>query len=227
MNSLVQSTESSGSGLPVWGQILLTVVVAAIPAVVSWRASRETRRQAAASAERAANEAASARVSTEEIERLRRLEARVGEAKVKAYLPLIEVLGKLLDSGNESRTVAQQAKFNDDLQTQIKKFWNMGLIYSSDEVQRAFGRMMQASYASAPVVITMRVVSEFMLAVRRDLGDETSGATLVDVWAPRLSDLFDQSSPIAGFESLDFSELAERQGWTPPWLGTSLEHQRA
>lgn len=212
------------TALPLWAQLLLTVALAAIPAVISWLVSRQDRELTKASAEQASLDAQAARASSEEMERLRRLDQRVREAKVETYLPLIKLMGKMFDGPLDAKSPAERARLDQSLRDAMANSWSLGLIYSSDRVQRAFGRMMQGTFAAAPISIVLRLFSEFILAARRDLGDDRSQTTATEIWAPKLNDLFGES-PIAGFDTLSFAELAARESWSPPWSGTHLEHR--
>ena len=223
--TLAGGSTESGASLPIWGQVLLTLVVATVPALIGWFAGRSDRKLAREAAAEAAADARGAQASAEELERLRRLEDRVREAKVDAYMPLIKTIGAMFESAAGERTKAQQAKLDQNFKDAMNTFWSKGLIYSSDQSQRAFARMMQAAYGDAPSTVALRLTSEFILSARRDLGDDRSETTPTEIWAPKLTDLFNSDNPVAGFDSLSFTELITREGWTPPWAGSALEHR--
>lgn len=211
--------------LPLWAQILVTLLVAAIPAFISWNISRQSRKDAKEAVERATAQAEDARQSAAEMERLRRLEDRTREAKVAAYTPLLQATGKMFEGGSVSKRPADEVKQQRLLLDAMNNFWVKGLMYASDPAQRAFGRMMQAAFADAPSAITLRLYSEFILAARRDLGDDRTTTTASEVWAPKLNDLYSSASVLDGFDTMRFDDLARKSEWEPPWKGTTLAHR--
>lgn len=108
----------------------------------------------------------------------------------------------------------------------MNDFWREALTYASDDCQRAFGRMMQGAFNDAPGPVIMRLYAEFVIAARRDLGDESSRLTPTEVFAPKLTDLFTaEDSTVFGFDRGTIRDLADRHSWPVPWAGSLLEHR--
>lgn len=102
----------------------------------------------------------------------------------------------------------------------MNEFWREALAYASDDCQRAFGRMMQGAYGDAPGPVIMRLYAEFVVAARRDLGDESSLLTPTEVFAPKLTDLFTaKDTDVFGFDRGTFSALRHAMGGPCPGLG--------
>lgn len=221
---MTAATDNAAAVMPWWGTALIALVSASIPALISYLASRENRQQAKNSAQAALKQADDARASAEEIERLRRLEDRVRDAKVKAYMPLIKVIGQLMQGG-PSRNASEQARLDQNLRDAINNFWMEGIVYSSDRMQRAMGRLMQGTFTDAPPAVVLRLASELLLAARLDLGDDRSEISLTEIWAPKIKDLFSGEHSMTGFDQVPFSELARREGWQAPWRGSVLDHR--
>lgn len=179
-----------------WQSAALAVGLAAISAAVAWRAAILARRSAF-----------EARISQEESVRLQRLDARVSAQKYEVYSPLITLLGSILTPGVEPS--------NDDLLAAMTKFQTWAGVYASDEALRAFGRMMQGTFKSAPARIMLRLYADFVIEARKDMGDESTKATIADVLAPRIKDLYTDDD-MAGL-LMPFDELCRREGWAPPW----------
>jgi hypothetical protein len=67
----------------------------------------------------------------------------------------------------------------------------------------------------------MRLYAEFLLAARRDLGDPNTQLTPLDVWAPKINDLY----ALEGLElrralTLPLEDAISEQAWDCPWLRT-------
>ncbi len=102
----------------------------------------------------------------------------------------------------------------------MNEFWREALAYASDDCQRAFGRMMQGAYGDAPGPVIMRLYAEFVVAARRDLGDESSLLTPTEVFAPKLTVLFTaKDTDVFGFDRGTFSALRHAMGGPCPGLG--------
>lgn len=142
-----------------------------------------------------------------EAARLQRLEARVSGQKYKAYAPLIAAFGRLLTPGQKSD--------DGELLEAITTFQTWAVIYASDGALRAFGQLMQGSFANAPTPITMHLYGAFVIEARRDMGDETSSISIADVFAPRLKDLYSAKDMAQIAKPID--ELCAAQNWVPPW----------
>ncbi|MBO0611108.1 hypothetical protein [Myceligenerans salitolerans] len=179
-----------------WQSAALAFVLVAIPAAISLWAAISSRRSAVES-----------RASQDESARLQRLEARVSVQKYDVYSSIIVTLGKALAPGNKPEDLDINA---------IGKFQTWAVIYASDGALGAFGRFMQGTFANAPARVLLRLYSEFVIEARKDMGDETTQATPVDILAPRLKDLYTNKEMTAIF-TLPFEELCLKENWSAPW----------
>lgn len=225
----VQPTEN---GLPWWivlTSVLVPLLVAGIPAFVGWQASRTNRDAAQLSAEAAEKQAAESRQSTEEIERLRLLERRVSERKTDAYAKFVPAFARLFAPDAKNATAPQKAKTTQALLDASNNFWHESLVYSSDDVQRAFARAMQGAFHDAPPVVTMRLFGELVIAIRLDMWGGSSELTVTDVWAPKIRDLFSynwsDNVPFHEAATMPFDQLCGIVGWQRPWQNSPLEHR--
>jgi hypothetical protein len=178
------------SGLP-----LLKVATIGLPSLV-----------ATASALFAFIQARHARLAERDLEKLRRLEARVSGRKYDVYKPMIEMFDKQL-----AGVVVPDSK---ELSAEFLRWI---VVFGSDEAIIAYGHFMQCTYASAPPDILPRMYAEFILAVRRDLGDAESKISALDFYAPKLNDLFDIRSTYFTL-ARPLEEVLALSGWQAPWL---------
>lgn len=215
------ASESAGD-VPWWvGGLLVPFVVAVLGVVTSWLVARNQRLAAKESAGTAERVAAEARTSAEEMERLRILEERLREHKANVYAKFLPDVVAVFNRDGTQKTPTQQAKETTAMLKAANTFWHESLVYSSDEAQRAFARFMQASFHSAPSVISLRLFGEMVIAIRREFWGEASELKSTDVWAPKINDLYSKKwiddMTFAQADALPFDELCKRAGWTPPW----------
>ena len=163
--------------------------------------------------------AAKAKASEVEAARLRELEQRLSERKMEIYGRIMAALGNLLIP-EEARRLAPKAPKNkpggDSLESAIFDFMNDVVIYGSDDVLQAFTRFRIASDANPPAPVIIRLVSDFMLAIRRDLDGGQSAVTGVEVIGMRINGLYDESNTIAALTE-PFEVVCAQNEWTPPW----------
>lgn len=119
-----------------WTDIVIPVLLAGITAGTGYLATRSSARRAGDAADRATREAKAARESTHEVERLRRLDDRVREARVKVYSPMLKVLGSALSNRGGVKSATQTAKDEAQLLSVMNDFWRDALVYASDDGQR-------------------------------------------------------------------------------------------
>jgi len=93
---------------------------------------------------------------------------------------------------------------------------NHAAVYGPDDVLRAFARFRLASNYNPPSTITMRLVADFMLTIRRDLDGGQSTVTGVELFGMRVNDLYSQTNLVAALTD-PFDQVCAREGWTPPW----------
>lgn len=153
-----------------------------------------------------------ARATEAEAARLRSLEERLASAKADVYRPMIDMLRR------STQPLPQEKRPNSkEILTKTAEFANWVSIYGSDEAVRAFHRLMQAFYTSAPGLVSVRLHSEFVLAARRDLGYPDTDLSALDVLGLRVNDVYKaQSSYDIG--ALSFLDLCRKYDWEPPWL---------
>lgn len=167
----------------------------------------------------AARAATKAKASEVEATRLRELEQRLSERKMEIYGRIMAALGNLLIP-EEARRLAPKAPKNkpggDSLDSAIFDFMNDVVIYGSDDVLRAFTRFRLASDANPPAPVIIRLVSDFMLAIRRDLDGGQSAVTGIEVIGMRINGLYDDPNTIAALTE-PFEVVCAQNEWTPPW----------
>ena len=167
----------------------------------------------------AARAATKAKASEAEAARLRELEQRLSERKMEIYGRIMAALGNLLIP-EEARRLAPKAPKNkpsgDSLESAIFDFMNDVVIYGSDDVLQAFTRFRIASDANPPAPVIIRLVSDFMLAIRRDLDGGQSAVTGVEVIGMRINGLYDEPNTIAALTE-PFEVVCAQNEWTPPW----------
>ena len=163
--------------------------------------------------------AAKAKASEVEATRLRELEQRLSERKMEIYGRIMAALGNLLIP-EEARRLAPKASKNkpggDSLDSAIFDFMNDVVIYGSDDVLRAFTRFRLASDTNPPAPVIIRLVSDFMLAIRRDLDGGQSAVTGVELIGMRINGLYDEPKVIAALKE-PFEVVCAQNEWTPPW----------
>lgn len=163
--------------------------------------------------------AAKAKASEVEATRLRELEQRLSERKMEIYGRIMAALGNLL-TPEEARRLAPKAPKNksggDSLESAIFDFMNDVVIYGSDDVLRAFTRFRLASDANPPAPVIIRLVSDFMLAIRRDLDGGQSAVTGIEMIGMRINGLYDEPKVIAALRE-PFEVVCDQNEWTPPW----------
>ena len=166
----------------------------------------------------AALAASRARASELEAVRLRELEQRLSVKKMEAYEEILTALGNMLTPEALRPPVVarkgQQAQ--DPLGVAVAAFMNQAIIYCSDEVLVSFSRFRMASGHNPPAPVLMRLVADFMLAIRRDLDGGQSKVTGIELLGMRINDLFTQPTLLAALKD-PFDDVCDREGWVPPW----------
>jgi hypothetical protein len=181
------------TSLPLWVQI----VALGVPVLVSifsaiW-ASRSARRAQAAEHEAA---------------RLRALEERTAEKKFELYQPMLQAFGNMLTPSRSKAAL-------DGLEEVLADFQTFVTVWGSDEVVEAFFRYRSAASSSPPPPILFRLMSDFLIAARRDLAWPNTHMTGLHMLGMRINDLADQPDIVEAF-SMPWPELEEKHGWKPP-----------
>jgi hypothetical protein len=194
---VTSAADGDSGGTPIWLTILIALVPLAVALYTGTRAGR---------AERAAQRAESER------ERLRVLEQRVADKKREVYEPFLDMLRKLLDPRTRSEVEAE-------LPETLGKFGAWVAVVGSDEAVTAFSRFMQSVYAKpiAPTPVLMRLYADLQLAARRDLGDEETKVSRLDLLGIRISDLHTGDPTLYRAMVLSFDDLCKEQDWAAPW----------
>jgi hypothetical protein len=94
----------------------------------------------------------------------------------------------------------------------VSKFTAWLQVYGSDNAVRSFHKFMQASYHNAPPAVLLRLYSEVVMAIRRDLGEPNTEVTLVDLLGMRITDIYETFAP--GLQ-LDEQEFFGQNEWHP------------
>jgi hypothetical protein len=179
---------------------MIPLVIAAVPAVASIVA-----------AILAAGSARASRAAEIEATRLRELEDRLAERRYDTYQPMIDLLRRLMDSAKTSAKVSQQ-----ETTAQLSKFGAWISIFGSDDAVSAYHNFMQGAFHDAPTTVAMRLYADFLLAVRRDMGDSSSKTTQAHLLGMRINDLYDDPK-FREVATLSFEDLCRRDNWEPPW----------
>lgn len=180
--------------LPLWLQVVALTVPAAIAIFSALWASRSARR-----AQRAEHESA----------RLRALEDRVAQKKYELYQPFLQTLGDLL---TPSRNAAASAKLEDV----IADFQTFVTVWGSDEVVETFYRYRSAANTSPPTLVIMRLMADFLVAVRRDVAWPETRIINLHAIGMRISDLSEHPEMIEAL-AIPLNELFDREGWSAPF----------
>ena len=77
---------------------------------------------------------------------------------------------------------------------------------------------MQTTFTgNPPMPVLMRMVAEFTLAARRDMGDAGTATTPLEVFAPKIDDLFGDELDAYEALTLPLDALFRKHGWAAPW----------
>ncbi|MEU8418351.1 hypothetical protein AB0C24_36610 [Amycolatopsis japonica] len=88
-------------------------------------------------------------------------------------------------------------------------------VYGSDGIVKAYSRLMQGLPAGAPPDIQFRLYADFLIEVRKDIGDPGTAVDRMQILGPRSANLSDRRS----LTDADFDTVCKRLGWVPPWRG--------
>ena len=98
----------------------------------------------------------------------------------------------------------------------LLSFMNVAIMYGSDEVVETFSNFRRSASANPPGMISVRLIAEFMLAIRRDLDGGTSKLGALEMVGMRINDL-DSNREFRDALTMPLDELYRIQNWTPPW----------
>jgi hypothetical protein len=144
-------------------------------------------------------------------QRIVELEKRLATSRLETYKPLMEAIAAYFAKGEPSNQEVKRR--NDRLLAALSDAALWVPIYGSDETVRVFHRMMQVAFSGAPANIMLRTYGQFMLAIRRDLGDTSTSVDIVDLLGIRINDIYTLG------RNLQLSDEAyyRQEGWVPPW----------
>lgn len=180
--------------MPLWIQLVALIIPAGIAVYSARHASKSAK-----TAQRAEHDAA----------RLRDLEQRVAEQKAKLYQPMVKLLGELLSP--QSKAAAEKR-----MMSVIVEFQTFVTIWGSDEVNEAFYRFRSSSATDPPGKVTVRLVSDFLLAVRRDVAWPDTTLDGLHTVGTRINDLAEDPATVHALTA-PLGEVFEAHGWTPPF----------
>lgn len=147
-------------------------------------------------------------------QRLLELERQGAATRAEVFQPLVEGIGDMWDQISKGTMTPEWYEMN--LQPQLKKFMVWAPVYGADDTVWTFHRCVQSIHGGAPNLVTMRLLVELVLALRRELAHPASKVTALDVMGFRVSDIYEGGVAVP-WVSLPERELYAHEGWTPPW----------
>jgi hypothetical protein len=160
-------------------------------------------------AARSANRSKAAELQAQ---RILESEKRLSASRQEVYQPMLEFLRSVLDSAtSEKETALDMAQARETL----SRFWMWVQVYGSDDMVRAAHKFAQALYTSPPPPIMVRYLNEFVLAVRKDLGEPETRIGLIELAGLRITDIYEPEYQEA--LTMPEEELWGRENWTAPW----------
>lgn len=129
---------------------------------------------------------------------------RISERKRSMYEPVVEMLERMFTTDELPTPEEGQHK---------RRFDTWVNVYGSDGAVRAYSRLMQALQRDPPGDIQIRLYADFLLEVRKDLGDPDSTVDRMQILGPRLANLSDPAS----LTDPDLDAVCARLRWPPPW----------
>jgi len=129
---------------------------------------------------------------------------RISEQKREMCEPVVDLLERMFTT--DELPTAEELRHK-------RRFDVWVNVYGSDGLVRAYSRLMQALPAGPPADIQFRLYADFLIEVRRDIGDPGSAVDRAEVLGARSENLSDRRSLTD--PSLD--TVCKRLGWVPPW----------
>lgn len=130
--------------------------------------------------------------------------ARISEQKRSMYAPVVDMLERMFTTSD--------LPTQDELRHK-RHFDTWVNVYGSDGAVGAYSRLMQALPRSPPGDIQFRLYADFLLEVRKDIGDPNSTVDRMQILGPRLANLSDRAS----LTDPNLDAVCKRLGWAPPW----------
>lgn len=135
--------------------------------------------------------------------RLRRVD-QVSEVKRDMYVPLVDMLERMFTSDEVPTEEEMKHK---------RRFDTWVNVYGSAGAVAAYSRFMQALPTQPPGDIQFRLYADFLLEVRKEMGDPTGNVDRMQILGPRMANLKDRTT----LTNPDLDAVCRRAGWTPPW----------
>ncbi len=133
---------------------------------------------------------------------------RISEQKLAMYGPVVDMLERMFTTSDVP--TSDELKHKRHFDTWVN-------VYGSDGVVGAYSRLMQALPLAPPADLQFRLYADFLLEVRKDIGDPHSSVDRMQILGPRLAGLSDHSS----LTEPDLDVVCRRLRWTPPWTSAS------
>jgi hypothetical protein len=180
--------------LPLWLQIIALVVPAAVAIFSAVWATRSAKR-----AQQAEHESA----------RLRALEDRVAEKKYALYQPFLQTLSDILTPSRKDAAMA-------GMEDVIVDFSAFVTVWGSDEVVENFYRWRVSANSSPPPMVTMRLMADLLIAVRKDIAWPDTRAPMLHMIGHRINDITDHPEMVEAL-TLPWDKFLQTQDWQPPF----------
>ncbi|MCW1250182.1 hypothetical protein ODZ83_08320 [Acaricomes phytoseiuli] len=180
--------------LPLWLQIVALLIPAAVATFSALWASRSARR-----AQHAEHESA----------RLRALEDRVAQKKYELYQPVLQTLGDVL-------TPSRTDEATERLEDVLADFQTFVTVWGSDEVVEAFYRYRTAANSPPSAIIIIRLMADFLVAVRRDIAWPDTRILNLHAIGMRINDLSEHPEMVEAL-TMPLGELFEREKCSAPF----------
>ena len=184
----------------VWTAVGSVATVSSV--VAAWLATRSAR---------------AARQGELEAARIRDMENRISERKYEVYKPMLDYIGHIFSQQSEEskQAIADQAAVNKI----YVDFSRWLAIYGSDEALTAYHNLMQGMSYGAPLLVLNRLITDFLLAARRDIGNSGSRTSETELFtvAFRLNDFYSQEDLARQIMRLPLKKALKKAGWSPPW----------
>lgn len=129
---------------------------------------------------------------------------RILDDKRSMYGPLVDMLDRMF-TGEDLPT--------DEEREHKLRFDRWINVYGSDGAVAAYGRLMQALPHNPPADLQFRLYGDFLLEVRKDIGDPAGKVGVLQILGPRLTGVSDPRT----LTDPDLDAVCRRLGWTPPW----------
>lgn len=150
--------------------------------------------------------------------RLQALEERLAHRRSDVYQPMIEAMGDMLIASRKEGVLER-------LEPIMADFMNLAPIWASDDLMRAFFRWRMGAGTLAnptPLLITMRLTGDLLLAFRRDIAGTDTTMTPLEVFGMRLNDLSTRHDVVEAL-TMPWDDLVQREGWQEPWAAFGIQ----